>query len=258
MVFCFFLFKESKVCRIRVRTLKIVIVSQHYVCALCWVKIPLIFRGPYAGNSNAAGVRFLPRWDAVPCALRVTPVESNTQYFQDAGRTINKWHWIELHEPCNRKMDYLPPCQPSSPVPLTAVTSEEDSLYSARHNEVRSSVEIGLSTKGNLEIMLVWVNPDKNQGNSELRPLPAWNRTSAACLGVCQGTVSPEVFALRGLRIIRFNEVFFFIILGRLRMDSGPTPWEMCWIVSQEHLCASVVHLHVDAGFFTLPPLLSF
>lgn len=122
-------------------------------------------------------------------------------------------------------MDYLRPCQPPSPVPLVAVTLEEHSLYSSRHDEVRSSVEIGLSTQGNLEIMLVWVNPDKNQGNSELRPLPAWNRTSAACVGVCQGTVSPEVFALR---IIRLNEIFIIIILGRLRMDSGPTPVLNC------------------------------
>lgn len=114
-------------------------------------------------------MRFLPHWDAVPCALCVTPIESDTPYFQDARRTINKLHWIELHEPCNRKMDYLRPCQPPSPVPLVAVTLEEHSLYSSRHDEVRSSVEIGLSTQGNLEIMLVWVNPDKNQGNSELR-----------------------------------------------------------------------------------------
>lgn len=212
MVFFLFLFKESKVCRIRDRTLKIIIVSQHYVCALCWVKIPVIFGGLYAGNSNAVPMRFLPRWGAVPCALCITPIKSDIQYFQDAGRTINKLHWIELHEPCNRKMDYLRPCQPPSSVPLTAVTSEEHSLYSSRHDEVRSSVEIGLRTKGNLEIMLVWMNPDKNQGNSDLRPLPAWNHTGAACVSVCQGTLSPEVFALRGFRI-RLNEIFIFLLL---------------------------------------------
>lgn len=246
-----FLFKESKVCRIQVRTLKIIIISQRYVCALCWVKIPLIL-GLYAGNSNTASTRFLPHWDAVPCTLCLTPIKSDTQHSEDAGRTINKLHWIRITWALQHKNGLLMSCQPPSPVPLAAVTLEQHSLYLeqpslSHHNEVRPSVEIGWSTKGNLKIMLVWVNPDKNQGNSELRSLPAWSPTSAACIGVCQGTASPEVFALR---IIRLNEIFLFI-LGRLRMAWDPTPWGMCWIVSQERFWASNVHLHADADFLS-------
>jgi len=115
VVFGFLLFKESKVCRIRVRAWKIVTVSQHHVCALRWVKIPVIFGGLYAGSSNAVSRRLLP---AVPRALCVTPTESDTQHLQDAGRTINKLHWIELHEPCNRKNGLLtapPAALPSRP-----------------------------------------------------------------------------------------------------------------------------------------------
>lgn len=35
--------------------------------------------------------------------------------------------------------------------------------------------------------------------------------TTAAYMGVCQGMASPGVFPLRGLIVIRLNEIFFLL-----------------------------------------------
>lgn len=84
--------RELRSLTFRSQTLKAVIVSHHSVCALCWGKVPLIVPGLCVGWSNAVNMKFHTLWDAVPCALCVTPLSGDTQYFRDTGRTINKWH----------------------------------------------------------------------------------------------------------------------------------------------------------------------
>lgn len=141
--------------------------------------------GLNAGNSDAVSMRFLPYWDAVPCALCITPIESDTQHFQDAGRTINKLHWIELHEPCSRKMDCLWPCQPPSRGRNLGGTLTLQ--FAPQRGQIQCWNR--MKYQRGREIMLVWVNPDKNQGNSELRP---WNCYSGVYVSVCRETVSPR------------------------------------------------------------------